>query len=136
MADKSLAAGVTTANAPIEDELVANNHHLLFPEKATLVAGQNLQRGALLGRITASGKLTLSTSAAGDGSQTPVGILVHDRNATADAEVLIYVRGDFNQDRVIYGAGHTPDSVRAGLADRGIFLHKRYGAPLGNAAQA
>ena len=135
MSDTSLAAGVTLANSPVADELVAANHHHLWTEKGTLTAGQNLKRGALLGKVTAGGKLVQSIATATDGSEKPVGVLMHDMNATADAEVDMYVRGDFNQDRIGYGAGQTPDSVRAALADAGIFLHKRYGAPLGSAAQ-
>jgi hypothetical protein len=89
-----------------------------------LITGQNLARGALLGKITASGKLTLSLSAAGDGSQVPFAILAEDTDATgADtANVGIYLAGEFNEDRIVYGAAHTKDTVRDGLRDLGIFL--------------
>ena len=128
MSDKTLAAGVTSADSPVEIELLASNSALLWGWKGTLLSGQNLKRGALLGRITVVGKYTLSASAAGDGSQVPVGVLVHDTDASAgDVETLVYVRGDFNQAAMTFGAGHTPDSVRDVLRDANIFLHKPYG---------
>lgn len=78
--------------------------------------------------VTASnGEYRLSLSAANDGSQTPVAILVHDTDATSgDTETLIYERGDFNQSAVTFGTGHTAESVRAGLRALGIFFSKPY----------
>lgn len=128
MPDKTLAAGVSSADSPIAVELIANNSGLLFARKGTLLSGQNLLRGALLGRITASGKYVLSLSASSDGSQVPTAVLVHDTDATAgDVETLVYQRGDFNQAAMTFGTGHTPTSVADALRDAGIFLHKPYG---------
>jgi hypothetical protein len=70
-------------------------------------------------------KYKLSVAAATDGSHIPRGILAEDRDATAaDKECLVYERGDFNQDALTYGAGHTADSVRQGLREQGITLVK------------
>lgn len=92
--------------------------------KVTLVSGQNLQRGALLGIITTGGKYTLSASASSDGSQTPRAILAEDVNATAgDRDAIVYISGDFNQNKVTLGAGHTVASVLEGLRDQNIYLH-------------
>lgn len=105
------------------DRLAGPNAHLLVSEKVTLNSGQNLTRGALLGRITTGGKYTLSLAASSDGSQVPVGILADDCNASAgDAEALVYVRGDFNQSAVTFGTGHTAASTKAALRDLGIFI--------------
>ncbi|MCB1723219.1 MAG: head decoration protein [Gammaproteobacteria bacterium] len=105
------------------DKLIAGNADLLVSRKVTLISGQNLARGALLGKITASGKYTLSASAAGDGSQVPDGILVEATDASGgDAEALVYFRGDFNQNAMTFGTGHTADSVRDGLRGKGITL--------------
>lgn len=126
--DRFIAGGVDTAASPVHDELIAGNAALLVSRKGILVSGQNLKRGALLGVITASGKLTLSLSASSDGSQTPVSVLAHDTDASAgDAETLFYERGDFNQAAITFGTGHTADSVRAGLRTLGITLIKPYG---------
>lgn len=93
-------------------------------EKVTVITGQNLVRGALLGKITASGKVNLSLSAAGDGSNTPYAILAEDVDATAeDKEAVAYISGDFNADAITYGAAHTAASVKDGLRDKNIYLH-------------
>src|SRR5690242_2974708 len=49
----------------------------------TLISGQNLPAGAVLGRITASGKLTQLAPAAVDGSQHAVAVLFDNIDATA-----------------------------------------------------
>lgn len=91
----------------------------------TIASGQNLARGALLGKITASGKYVLSLAAAGDGSEVPSAILAEDVDASAgDKSGIVYVSGDFSEDAITYGTGHTADSVRAGLRDLNIYLHK------------
>lgn len=91
----------------------------------TVLSGQNLTRGALLGKITASGKYVLSLAGAGDGSQTPVAILAEDVDASAgDKSGIAYISGDFNENAITYGTGHTADGVRDGLRDLNIYLHK------------
>ena len=127
MSDQTLAAGLTSNQSPIPDQLIASNGELLVSRKVTLAAGQNQPRGALLGKLTSGGAYVLSLSAAADGSQTPVAVLAHDTDATsAAAETLVYERGDFNQAAVTFGTGHTADSVRDGLRGLGIFLVKPY----------
>lgn len=111
----------TTAFVP--DGLIAQNAHLLVDEQVTLISGQNLLRGAVLGRITASGKYTLSLSAAVDGSQVPAAILAVDTNATGgDKATVAYFRGDFQAHAVILGAAHTVASVKAALRTANIEL--------------
>lgn len=104
------------------DRLVAGSHPVVT-RSGTLVSGQNLLRGALLGRITTGGKLNLSLSAAGDGSQTPVAILAEDCDASAgDRECLFYEAGEFDASAVIFGTAHTVASTRDALAARSIYL--------------
>lgn len=63
-------------------------------ENVTLIAGQKLVAGTVLGKITASGKYTTLAPAAVDGSQTAAGILVFDTDATsADKVTAIIARG-------------------------------------------
>lgn len=105
------------------DRLIANNGDLLIAEPITLLSGQNLLRGAVLGKITAGGKYTLSASAAADGSQTPVAILAEDTNAAAgDKATVAYFRGDFDASAVTLGVGHTVASIKDGLRLRQIEL--------------
>ena len=62
-------------------------------ETVTIAAGADLTPGAVLGKITASGKYMLSAPAAVDGSQTPVAVLVRDADAaTVDAVSVALLR--------------------------------------------
>lgn len=110
------------AGSHTHDNLIAGDAVNMVTESIVLDTG-NLTRGALLGRITASGKYVLSLSAAEDGSQTPVAILAEDTDATsADKTTVAYLTGEFNTAAMTFGTGHTAASVKAGLRDLGIFL--------------
>lgn len=63
-------------------------------ETVTLLAGTNYPVGAVLGRITASGKLKLSTATGTDGAQTAAAVLLYATDATAaDLNAVVIVRG-------------------------------------------
>lgn len=63
-------------------------------ETVTLLAGANYPVGAVLGRITASGKMKLSTATGTDGAQNAAAVLLYDVNATAaDATGIVVLRG-------------------------------------------
>lgn len=111
-----------TATSPAPDPLFAGEFPRVTTE-VTIASGQNLARGAVVGRITSGGQYVLSTSGASDGSQTPVGILVQATDATGGAKTAsIYRTGEFNQAAVILGAGHSIASIRDGLEAKQIYL--------------
>lgn len=122
------AAGMTYASFATEgtytpDALIAGNHELLVGRKVTILIGQVITRGTVLGKITATGKYIKSLSAAADGSQVPDLILAEDVDATAaDSAVLAYARGDFTTNALTIGAGHTAASITEGLRAKGITL--------------
>ncbi|MFN4203763.1 MAG: head decoration protein [Tabrizicola sp.] len=63
-------------------------------EVVTLLAGMPYPVGAVLGRITASGKYKLATSGGTDGAQTASAVLLHAVDATlADATGIVVARG-------------------------------------------
>lgn len=63
-------------------------------ETITLLAGTNYPVGAVLGRITASGKMKLSTATGTDGAQNAAAVLLYDVDATAtDATGIVVLRG-------------------------------------------
>lgn len=110
-----------TATATTPDGLIAGNANLLVHESITLISGQNLTRGTVLGKITASGKYNKSLSAAVDGSQTPAAILAEDCDASGgDKTTVAYFRGDFRGDKLILGTAHTLASIKAGLRTANI----------------
>ena len=103
-------------------DLIAG-HSQIITKEVTILSGQNLVAGALLGKITASGKYILSLSAATDGSEVPDAILSEAANASSgDLKRIVYIAGEFNENKMIFGTGHTASSVRHVLRDMGIFL--------------
>ncbi|MET3135534.1 hypothetical protein AAKU55_005845, partial [Oxalobacteraceae bacterium GrIS 1.11] len=103
-------------------QLIAGNHKLVT-DSVTVLAGQALQRGAVLGRITASGKYVLALSAAADGSQAPAAIACDYIDATAgDAIGGIYLAGEFNGAALTLGAGVTLAAAAAALRPLSIYI--------------
>jgi mannose-1-phosphate guanylyltransferase len=63
-------------------------------ETVTLLAGTKYPVGAVLGRITASGKMKLSTATGTDGAQTAAAVMLYAVDATeGDATGIVVVRG-------------------------------------------
>ena len=70
-----------------------------------------------------SGKLVLSLSAAKDGSNVPYAIAAATVDASAaDKGISVYLSGEFNEDALTLGTGHTVASIRDGFRDKGIHL--------------
>lgn len=99
-----LASAATETITPAN--LIAGHTPEIATESGTLITGQNLSNFTVLGRITASKKLTQCDPAAVDGSAVPVGILVHAMNATAaDKTVQFYKVGCFFAAALVWHAG-------------------------------
>ncbi len=114
------ASFASSSQAP--DRLIAGELPLIA-RPITLQSGENLTRGAVLGRITSSGNYNLSLSAAVDGSETPDAILAVDTDASAaDVATTAYFRGDFNEAELTIGTAHTIASIKEGLRAKGIWL--------------
>lgn len=63
-------------------------------ETITLLAGLPYPTGAVLGKITASGKYTFSPAAGADGAETAAAVLLYPVDATlADATGVVVARG-------------------------------------------
>ena len=90
----------------------------------TLIAGQNLVAGSVLGKITASGKYTLYNPGGADGSQNATAILFDTVDATAaDTTVVVIVSpSEVNNKELNWGAATAPHILtgRASLDALGI----------------
>lgn len=87
----------------------------------TILTGQTLVRGTVLGRITASDKYQMSLSAAGDGSEAPVLVLAEDIDTTGgDAVAPVFGSGEFAADKMTFGTGHDADTVEAAWRVAGL----------------
>jgi len=103
------------------DGLIAGEHPVESVNGT--ITGGDFARGTLLGRVTATGAFTISDDSASDGSEVPVAVLATDADASAgDVTAAVYIAGDFDDGKVIYGGNHTADSVRWTLAGRSIYL--------------
>ena len=117
-----MVASFSTQGTFTPDGIIAGEDDLQT-RQITLITGQNLKRGSVLGKITASGKFNLSLSAAGDGSQVPAAILAEDTDASGGDKVTVaYFGGVFDENALTYGTAHTKASVREQLRDYGIKL--------------
>lgn len=79
---------MTTSFAPVTkaknlgDLLKFEAPNLYSRERTTVAAGQNLELGAVVGTITASGKTTRFDPGATDGSEVASGVLLEDCDAS------------------------------------------------------
>jgi|SRR5215212_1177451 hypothetical protein len=78
-------------------------------EQITVITGQNLAAGTVVGKITASGKYTILAPAAVDGSQTAAGVLYGAVDATAADKkgVIINMDAQVNGAELTYPGGIT-----------------------------
>jgi hypothetical protein len=106
-----------TTNYDFSEVLLGNNTF----EKATLVnlsgALESLSIGTVLGRVSASGNVTLCVSTATDGSQHPFAVLASSTTAVAiagTAAVSICDFGDVALEKLTFGGADTINTVLAG----------------------
>jgi hypothetical protein len=88
-------------------------------DQVTVISGQNLAMFTVVGKITASGKHTILAPAASDGSQTPVGIMLQDCDASAAdrTDGLLMARtAIFKDSAVIWPSGITAGQKTAAIA--------------------
>ena len=104
------------------DQLIAGDFPIVT-DVVVIAADQVLQRGAVLGRVTSSGKYVLSASAAQDGSQTPSVILTEAVDTSeGEAAAAVMLSGEVLGDALKLGEGHTADSVKAALRPVSIYV--------------
>lgn len=96
--------------------LVSEANGTLSREKITVVSGQNLEAGTVVGKITASGKYRILQPGGGDGSQTAAGVLYAavDASGGDKAGVIIARDAEVNKNELVWPAGISdPEKVTA-----------------------
>jgi hypothetical protein len=115
--------GLTFATSPAPDALFAGSTMPRPTMTVTVLSGQNLVRGAAVGRITASGKWVLSLTASSDGSEVIRGIMADACDASAaDQRAGVYLKGEFNPAKVTFGTGHSSTVDFVACLDKGIIF--------------
>lgn len=87
-------------------------------ENIVLASGQNLPAGAVIGKITASGKWASADPAETDGSENAAGVLLYPVDATAaDVDTVAIVRhAVVNANLISYHTGATTGEKAANVA--------------------
>ncbi len=115
------AFGVNTENTTPKSIL---GGHPPIAVPVTIVSGENLKRGHVLGKITASGKYAGYDNDLATGVETAVAILAEDVDASAaDKKGIAYVHGEFHKDGLSWD--DAANDIDAGVADLfavGIFV--------------
>ena len=115
------AQGFTDQGETKADNLLAGE----FPRIVELatVSGGKYARGTILGKITASGKCTICTSAATDGSKDAYAILAEAVDTSEkDKQAVVYLTGEFNVAALTVGSGLTVDGLKDALRAKSIFI--------------
>jgi hypothetical protein len=96
---------------------------LVIADSVILKKGQNLKRGAVLGRVKDTGKYKLSDKNAYDGSEIPCAILLEDADATdADKNVPVLLLGVVDGDELIFDDSWDKDELKFELRKMSIFV--------------
>lgn len=99
-------------------------------EQVTVASGQNLELGAVVGRVTATGKLKRFDPVATDGTEDVAGILLGAIDATLierDAALLLARHAIVASHAVVWPAGITAEQKVAAIAAleaRGILIRQ------------
>jgi len=99
-------------------------------EQVTVASGQNLELGAVVGRVTATGKLKRFDPVATDGTEDVAGILLGAIDATLiqrDDALLLSRHAIVASHAVVWPAGITPEQKVAAIAAleaRGILIRQ------------
>ena len=119
----------TLTQAPhLGDLLKYEAPNLYSREQATVAAGQNLPLGAVVGRVTATGKLAALDPSATDGTEVAAGVLCNAVDATLiDREdaILIARHAIVARGALVWPAGITAAQKAAAIAQlvaRGILV--------------
>lgn len=90
-----------------EAELFTGDAPVMTTSETLADQGAVLPAYSVVGRITASGKITLSDTAASDGSQNAIGITCNEApDVNGDQSIAIYRGGMFNPDRLNWHASY------------------------------
>ena len=98
--------------------IVSEGNGTISRDSITVLSGETPEAGAVLGKVTASGKYKALDPAAADGSQVAVGILYDAVDASAaDAESVAIVRiAEVNAAELVWPGGITPAEQTTALA--------------------
>ena len=91
-------------------------------EEGTILSGESVVRGEVVGKVTASGKYIPCDHTVSDGSQIPRGIMVMAIDASAaDVTGVFYTHGQFDSDKLTFGGTSDIDDLKDALKDANLY---------------
>lgn len=118
----------TETYEPQHDNLFAATQIMpIVADELMLQAGGGiLKAGTVLGLITADEEAVTVDSSASDGSEEPYAVLAEDTDTGAASgnavPAPVYLTGEFNQARMIFGGSDTYETHKAAARKVGIFF--------------
>lgn len=110
------------SDAYAPDRLHAGDKKLVT-DVITVVSGETVVRGHVLGKVTASGKYLISLNAAVDGSEVARCVASQAIDASGGDKLGgVYLQGEFDAAEVTFGAGQTLANTLDDLAGFGVHL--------------
>ena len=99
--------------------LIGGNHSFVDRDYENILGSdETVASGQVMGRVSATGHIVPFKSAATDGSQHPVGLLMDGLDAIADGTVItdlsLLIGGDVRKDKVVLDGTDTLDTVVGG----------------------
>ena len=106
--------------------MLLSGNHSFHQETFSAAGALAFPTGMVLGRITASGKVTFYNSGAVDGTEIPLGVLTNALTTTGagDTEIRMLMSGEVREDKLLVWTAGVPvvptTAERSLLADYGI----------------
>lgn len=105
------------------DNLLAGHVVPAVTDHVTVKSGKVYKKGTVVGIIDAEQVFVAVDSTKKDGSQTPYGIVADDVDATSEnKQAVIYLTGQFNASKLIFGGTDTVEKHKRALRNIGIFV--------------
>lgn len=104
------------------DNLLAGD----FPLKTlpvTVLSGESVPRGRVMGKVTASGKYRSCNDALSDGAEVAEAVMAEAVDASSgDAPGIVYLTGDFNERQLTFGGDDTVSDHYSEMRLRSLFV--------------
>ena len=90
----------------------------------TVLSGESVPRGRVMGKVTASGKYRSCNDALSDGAEVAEAVMAEAVDASAaDAPGIVYLTGDFNSNSLSFGGDDVVADHYAEMRLRSMFIH-------------
>lgn len=105
------------------DNLFAGHVQPVVVGIETILSGNTLTRGTVLGQVTASGKMVAVDNSLSNGAQIVYCVLAEDTDASAgDVDAQVYYTGEFNERALTFGDDDTAADHKVNARKLGIFF--------------